>query len=562
VGFHWEGSIINCYSTGPVSGTEEVGGLVGLIWEGSITNCYSTGLVSGTEEVGGLVGYDKWENGVINSSYWDIETSGQITSAGGIGKSTAVMQMASTFVGWGGDLAWTIDEDKDYPRLWWENMPGEPIPTGFYYGGGSGTAENPFLIYTAEQMYAIGTNPNDRDKHFKLMADIDLSAFMRTDFNIIGYYVSHSDNNPFTGVFDGNGHTISNFSYTSTNRDYVGLFGYVGGNAEIKDLGLIGPTVDAGIGSYVGSLVGYMGRGKINNCYAEGVTVVGHNGVGGLVGYNDYWLCNITMSYSTGEVRGNGWYVGGLIGFNTGYVTNCYSTCMVTGDSIVGGLVGRNGSYYWFFSPIGGTILKCYSIGAVLGNETIGGLVGVNDEEGEIRDSFWDIDVSGQTTSHGGTSKTTTEMQTANTFLEVGWDFVDEVENGIDNTWWIDEGNDYPRLWWELNLSADHLDYDEWIKVGEPVCWCYKRQCHGDTDGKPQGRQQYWVSTNDLDVLIAAWNKPFAEIDGRTVNGAALICADFDHKAQGKENYRVSTDDLDILIANWNQANAPAPDCP
>ena len=70
------------------------------------------------------------------------------------------------------------------------------------------------------------------------------------------------------------------------------------------------------------------------------------------------------------------------------------------------------------------------------------------------------------------------------------------------------------------------------------------------------------VSADDLDVLIAAWSKPFAEIDGRTVNGAALICGDFDHKAQGKENYRVSTDDLDILIANWNQANAPAADCP
>jgi len=90
----------------------------------------------------------------------------------------------------------------------------------------------------------------------------------------------------------------------------------------------------------------------------------------------------------------------------------------------------------------------------------------------------------------------------------------------------------------------------------------HRALCHGNSDGKPQSKQQYWVSTDDLDVLIAAWNKPFAEIDGRTVKGAALICADFDHKAQGKENYRVSTDDLDILIANWNQANAPAADCP
>jgi len=47
-------------------------------------------------------------------------------------------------------------------------------------------------------------------------------------------------------------------------------------------------------------------------------------------------------------------------------------------------------------------------------------------------------------------SKTTAEMQTASTFLEDGWDFMDETENGNEDIWWIDEGQDYPRLWWEL----------------------------------------------------------------------------------------------------------------
>jgi hypothetical protein len=111
-------------------------------------------------------------------------------------------------------------------------------------------------------------------------------------------------------------------------------------------------------------------------------------------------------------------------------------------------------------------------------------------------------------------------------------------------------------------ISADHPYYDEWVQVGEPVCWCYERQCHGDADCKAQGKSKYWVSTNDLDILIAAWSKTFAEIDGQTVSTVPLICADFDHKAQGKQQYRVSTDDLDILIANWNKANAPAADCP
>jgi hypothetical protein len=41
-------------------------------------------------------------------------------------------------------------------------------------------------------------------------------------------------------------------------------------------------------------------------------------------------------------------------------------------------------------------------------------------------------------------------MQEATTFLDAGWDFFDETENGTDDIWWITEGQDYPRLWWEL----------------------------------------------------------------------------------------------------------------
>ena len=111
-------------------------------------------------------------------------------------------------------------------------------------------------------------------------------------------------------------------------------------------------------------------------------------------------------------------------------------------------------------------------------------------------------------------------------------------------------------------ISDDHQDYDEWVKVGEPVCWCYQRQCHGDADCKFEGKNKYWVSTNDLDILIAAWSKPFAEIEGQTLYGLDLVCADFDHKAQGKRKYRVSVNDLDILIAGWNKADEPDPNCP
>jgi hypothetical protein len=105
----------------------------------------------------------------------------------------------------------------------------------------------------------------------------------------------------------------------------------------------------------------------------------------------------------------------------------------------------------------------------------------------------------------------------------------------------------------------------EWLDVGSPDCWVAAinpRQCKGDADGVSQGKKKFWVSTNDLDVLIGAWNKPFADIDGQEVGGVPLICADFDHQAQGKKKFRVSTNDLDILVANWQIADGPPPDCP
>jgi subtilisin family serine protease len=129
---------------------------------------------------------------------------------------------------------------------------------------------------------------------------------------------------------------------------------------------------------------------------------------------------------------------------------------------------------------------------------------------------------------------------------------------------------------WVLNYALDpeqecfpilHPDFSEWLFVGKPDCWCEPRQCHGDADDRYQGKQHYWVCTWDLDVLIAAWSKPFEEIEGETIpvgippKEVGLICADFKHDAQGKNKYRVSNNDLDILVANWSIPDGPAPDC-
>jgi hypothetical protein len=101
--------------------------------------------------------------------------------------------------------------------------------------------------------------------------------------------------------------------------------------------------------------------------------------------------------------------------------------------------------------------------------------------------------------------------------------------------------------------------YWTWVGVGRPDCWCTSvnpRQCHGDADGLKQGKQNYWVSTNDLNILVAAWHKRLSELTEDN-----QICADFNHLSN-RAYMRVEFYDLDILVANWQIANGPWPDCP
>lgn len=147
-------------------------------------------------------------------------------SASGVGKTTLEMHAAGTFVSWGACVSlWTIDDGRDYPHLGWENAPGEII-AGPTYGGGTGTAENPYLIATAEHLSTIGLCTCHQDKHFKLVADIDLSNGTWTRSVVPS----------FSGVFDGNGHIISGL--TITGGGYLGLFGQLGSSANGTSISL------------------------------------------------------------------------------------------------------------------------------------------------------------------------------------------------------------------------------------------------------------------------------------------------------------------------------------
>jgi hypothetical protein len=126
-----EGTVDNSYSTGSVVGNDTVGGLVGSNGvQSTVNSSYSTGSVAGNSSVGGLLGAS---SGTVINSFWDIETSAQNTSAGGIGKNTTHMKDISTFlvvvwdivaVGGPGERhtghIWNIVDDVTYPFLSWQ----------------------------------------------------------------------------------------------------------------------------------------------------------------------------------------------------------------------------------------------------------------------------------------------------------------------------------------------------------------------------------------------------------------------------------------------------------
>ncbi|MHC4676450.1 MAG: GLUG motif-containing protein [Planctomycetota bacterium] len=207
---------------------------------------------------------------------------------------------------------------------------------------GNGVEGDPYQIWTAVDMQEIGADANYWDAHFKLMADIDLGGFTGTSFNIIGT----RPDNPFTGVFDGNGYTFSNFTYSTSDYAFaIGLFGFVEG-AEIKNLRVVNPSVYAEEAEAVGRLIGWTGAEgvKITDCYVEGGSVSGgefvHH-VGGLAGVVQGGG-SVVNCYSSATVSSTGYgYVGGLIGaIGLSTVSHCYSTGSVSGGGGVGGLMG------------------------------------------------------------------------------------------------------------------------------------------------------------------------------------------------------------------------------
>jgi len=546
VGYNYSGSSVsNSYSRASVNGGIFAGGLVGYSDNDTVNNSYSTGSVNGSGNIGGLQGGSN--SSTVNNSLWDTQTSGQSTSAGGSGKTTAQMKSAGTFVdaGWSSSV-WFMDSNVNtgYPYLAWQNSGGTSIYNAALQPSGSGTSGDPYVIGTVYNLYWITQNSSSWNKYFKQTADIDASSTSGWEsgsgFLPIGDGITN-----FSGTYDGNWHTISGLFINRINSDYIGMFGSTTSAATIKNLGLLNVNVTGnlfvgglvgvtfsssttinncyttgsinGDSSYVGGLVGYQSSGVVTNCYSSANVTGSSNYVGGLVG--QIAAASLNNSYSTGSISGVR-YVGGCAGYiNTGAsVTNCYSAGSVNGTRFIGGFFGFNT----------GTVTNCYSIGGVSGSQNVGGFGGVNSFT--VTNSYWDTQTSGQSTSSGGTGKTTVLMKTTSTFSGAGWDF---------STWEIDADihNGYPGLRWQFAVhpSGSGTSGSSYlISSFANLLWITLN---------PSSWSSYFQQTTDINADSSSWYEGFTSIG----NAATPFSGTYDGDEHTVSNIYISRVSTDVI---------------
>ena len=116
-GYAAQARITNCYASGNIEADSDVGGLIGMADSSYTAKSYSCGSVSGVIFVGGLVGWNYYST--IEECFWDLETSGQSWSDGGIGRTTLEMKTKAMFTNsqWDFFVMWGIDEGQTYPFL-------------------------------------------------------------------------------------------------------------------------------------------------------------------------------------------------------------------------------------------------------------------------------------------------------------------------------------------------------------------------------------------------------------------------------------------------------------
>jgi len=400
------GTVRDCYSSGSVIGNEwYVGGLVGWNvkasvkignneWNvpGIVSNSYSTASVSGGDMVGGLIGLNQGDasNSYSTGSVTGYEFVGGLVGLGDVSDSYFTGSVTGEdAVGGLAGLGLGSNSYYNYDEVL---INGENIITGgalFSEDFEEWLTNDKFLDVNGrlsqEDGYYLINDVNDFKQLLAVGQNASLKFRLTNDLNLA---TEPNFYIPYlAGEFDGNNHKISNLSFEFGFVSHVGLFGFLAPGGNITQLG--DENVNITGNYYIGGLVGF-NTGTVSHSYSTG-SVSGHEDVGGLVGYN---LVTVSNTHSATIVTGDE-HVGGLVGKNDygfegadGIVSNSYSTGSVTGTSYVGGLVGMNYD----------TVDNSYSSANVIGYDNVGGLVGV----GSASNSYSTGSVTGGTTDVGG----------------------------------------------------------------------------------------------------------------------------------------------------------------
>ena len=362
-----------------------------------------------------------------------------------------------------------------------EDMPGTNDKAVLLDISGEGTEEDPFLIETEEDLRLIS---DFNDCYFKLANDIVLTD---TDWEPLCVLTT-----PFSGTFDGDGHTIFGLTISTNRTDttgyYNGLFSRNVGtiknlNVVTSESGITGNSVNVGV------IAGF-NTGTIENCRASGMINIisktsGNSNIGGVAGKNstngvlEKCYSNVDIYYDTSTIDGGNKYIGGLVGYNLCTVSKCFfdGTIDLCGyssgypDYYAGGLVGYssadsstqkasvtdsaaittilNSDKNGCFNNVSGLLgyassnsVVSNSYAVVSGSRLKKGFAFASSSSLTVTGSFYDKDVSGLIDTAYGDPKTTAAMKMNATYTRADWDF--------DNTWGRSKeiNGGYPYLLW------------------------------------------------------------------------------------------------------------------
>ncbi len=497
IGFSDDVNIDHCNADCTISclgySTSNVGGLIGYFNHDNhsenytISNCFVTGSIEGEEDVGGLVGglrtaYSPFTNNLFEHSYYDYETF-TINGEHEVSFGAVPTNLFNDWVENGFEL-----NPDDYLL----NLDGS----------------DDYLISSPEDLRCLMAFGQDNCA-FRLTANIDMAEYP-------GFYLP-----VFCATLNGDNHTISNLSLIDTDNDFKGFIGFAK-RAVVSDLNINNIQISgneyiggmAGYGQYtaitncnvnglinvthryVGGFCGFSVENTFTQCSFNGSTAseVNDSNNGGICGYarvSDFINCfsngeiiNTGTSSKTGGIVGRcysstfqGCYseatidasrsrAGGIVGYSdVSTVNNCYFSGIVMGSTDTGGIVG--------ISIHGSEVNYCYVNGevyppeaaAIVGYNTRGEVGG---EVSYVRNCVWDSEtmaVSGAIGhSYGGQTymvegHTRAEMREQSTYTNLGWDFVDETENGTEDYW--DMSTDWNEGYPYIHDIWVYVDNDE-----------------------------------------------------------------------------------------------------